>query len=333
MLERVVTDVRNLLARLIGENIELVVELADDLGLVKMDPAQVQQIILNLVLNARDAMPDGGRVTVYTRNLSGPGRDGNQFLDAWIALTVSDTGCGMDEKTRARLFEPFFTTKKPGQGNGLGLATVYRIVTHEGGTIEVESETGKGTRVVVHLPRVGADIHPPIFRKLPDNIRSGLKQKIASAKKSQRKRKINMTSAIAHAFNPPQIEAANLLNLVIVDDERAVRDVCREVAQSLGFNTLVAESAEHAYRLLESQSIDAVLLDLKLPGAGGIEALHKIKQRRPDAEVVVVTGYATVQSAVQAMKNGAYDYVTKPFTMDELKLSAGAGGNPLEAEN
>src|SRR5579864_7800279 len=129
-----------------------------------------------------------------------------------------------------------------------------------------------------------------------------------------------MTSAVAHAFNAPQLEAANLLNLVIVDDERAVRDVCREVAQSLGFNTMVAESAEHTYRLLESQAIDVVLLDLKLPGANGLEALHKIKQRRPDAEVVVVTGYATVPSAVQAMKNGAYDYVTKPFTMDELKL-------------
>ena len=129
-----------------------------------------------------------------------------------------------------------------------------------------------------------------------------------------------MTSAIAHAFNPPQLEAANLLNLVIVDDERAVRDVCREVAQSLGFNTMVAESAEHIYRLLDSQAVDVVLLELKLPGAGGLEALHKIKQRRPDAEVVVVTGYATVQSAVQAMKNGAYDYVTKPFTIDELKL-------------
>src|SRR5580692_1352204 len=129
-----------------------------------------------------------------------------------------------------------------------------------------------------------------------------------------------MTSAIAHAFNPPQLEAANLLNLLIVDDERAVREVCREVAQSLGYAVIVAESAEHTYRLLESQAIDVVLLDLKLPGAGGLEALHKIKQRRPDAEVVVVTGYATVQSAVQAMKNGAYDYVTKPFTIDELKL-------------
>jgi two-component system response regulator HydG len=129
-----------------------------------------------------------------------------------------------------------------------------------------------------------------------------------------------MTTATAHAFLPPQLEAANFLNLVIVDDERAVRDVCREVAQSMGFNTMVAESAEHTYRLLDSYAIDVVLLDLKLPGASGLEALRRIKELRPDAEVVVVTGYATVQSAVQAMKNGAYDFVTKPFTMDELRL-------------
>jgi len=130
-----------------------------------------------------------------------------------------------------------------------------------------------------------------------------------------------MTTAAMPALNPPpQIEGANFLNLVIVDDERAIREICREVAQSLGFTASVADSAEHTYCLLDSQAVDVVLLDLKLPGAGGLEALHRIKQRRPDAEVIVVTGYATVQSAVQAMKNGAYDYVTKPFSMDELKL-------------
>jgi DNA-binding NtrC family response regulator len=129
-----------------------------------------------------------------------------------------------------------------------------------------------------------------------------------------------MTTAAAFISNPPQIERANFLNLMIVDDERAIREACREVAQSLGFNTCVADSAEHAYRQLDSQNVDVVMLDLKLPGAGGLEALHQIKQRRPDAVVIVVTGYATVQSAVQAMKDGAYDYVTKPFSMDELKL-------------
>jgi len=130
-----------------------------------------------------------------------------------------------------------------------------------------------------------------------------------------------MSTAVATAqFIPPHVEGANLLNLMIIDDERAVRDVCREVAQSLGFNTSVADSAEHGYRTLDAQGIDVVLLDLKLPGAGGLEALRQIKERRPDAAVIVVTGYGTVHSAVQAMKNGAYDFVTKPFSVEELRL-------------
>ena len=125
-----------------------------------------------------------------------------------------------------------------------------------------------------------------------------------------------MTTAVASAPILPQLEGANLLNLMIVDDERAIREACREVAQSLGFNTCVDDSAEHSYRMLDAQGVDVVLLDLKLPGAGGLEALHQIRERRADAVVIVVTGYGTVQS----MKNGAYDYVTKPFSMDELKL-------------
>jgi two-component system response regulator HydG len=129
-----------------------------------------------------------------------------------------------------------------------------------------------------------------------------------------------MTTVEAPVLSTPQINGANFLNLLIADDERAIRDACKEIAQSLGFNAFTADSAEHAYRVLESQGIDAVLLDLRFPGAGGLEALSQIKSRRPDAIVVVVTGYGTVQSAVQAMKNGAYDYVTKPFSLDELKL-------------
>jgi DNA-binding NtrC family response regulator len=133
----------------------------------------------------------------------------------------------------------------------------------------------------------------------------------------------------------PQIQAANFLNLLIVDDERSIREACREVAQSLGFTALVADSAEHAYRLLEMQSVDVVLLDLRLPGAGGLEALRRIKGQRPEAIVIVVTGYGTVQSAVQAMKHGAYDYVTKPFSVDELKnlLERTAGHLKLKTEN
>jgi two-component system response regulator HydG len=130
-----------------------------------------------------------------------------------------------------------------------------------------------------------------------------------------------MTSAALSPMTAmPQFEPANFLNLLIVDDERSIREACREVAQSLGYTTYVADSAEHAYRYLETQAFDAVLLDLRLPGAGGLDALRRIKERRPEAVVVVVTGYATVQSAVQAMKNGAYDFVTKPFSVDELKM-------------
>ncbi len=144
-----------------------------------------------------------------------------------------------------------------------------------------------------------------------------------------------MTTAAAPAVHMPTSEPGNFLNLVIVDDERSIREVCREVARNLGFNALVADSAEHSYRLLESHAIDVILLDLKLPGAGGLEALNKIKQQWPDAEVIVVTGCGTVQSAVQAMKNGAYDYVTKPFSMDELRilLERVSGHLKLKSEN
>src|SRR5260370_23426566 len=145
---------------------------------------------------------------------------------------------------------------------------------------------------------------------------------------------LNHSQSHSHS-HAPQIEGANFLNLLIVDDDRTIGEACREVAQSLGFSTQVAVSAANAYRLLDSSSTDAVLLDLRQPGAGGLEALHAIKKRRADALVIVVTGYGTVKSAVQAMKDGAYDYVTKPFSMDELRLllERVAGHLRLKTEN
>ena len=228
-------------------------------------------------------------------------------------FAVEDNGCGMDAYTRAHLFEPFFTTKA-GKGTGLGLATVHDIVTSHGGLIHVDSRPGRGTRIGVLLP-VATD--PPGF---------GKHQRFSSRSKRERtcfqgRGTTAMTSAALRPIpTTPQFEPANFLNLLIVDDERSIREACREVAQSLGFTAHIADSAEHAYRVLDNQSFDAVLLDLRLPGAGGLDALRRIKDRRPEAVVVVVTGYGTVQSAVQAMKNGAYDYVTKPFSVDELKL-------------
>ncbi|HKU24234.1 MAG TPA: sigma-54 dependent transcriptional regulator, partial [Candidatus Sulfotelmatobacter sp.] len=143
-----------------------------------------------------------------------------------------------------------------------------------------------------------------------------------------------MTSAAVSLINStPQLEPANFLNLLIVDDERAIREACREIAISLGYSAFVADSAEQAYRALETQNFDAVLLDLRLPGAGGLDALRRIRERRPQAVVVVVTGYGTVQSAVQAMKNGAYDYMTKPFSVDELKLLLERVANHLKLKS
>jgi DNA-binding NtrC family response regulator len=143
-----------------------------------------------------------------------------------------------------------------------------------------------------------------------------------------------MTSAaVSPIATTPQMEPANFLNLLIVDDERSVREACREVAHSLGFFAQVADSAEQAHHMLDLQAFDAVLLDLRLPGAGGLDALRRIKERRPEAVVIVVTGYGTVQSAVQAMKNGAYDYVTKPFSVDELKLLLERVGSHLKLKS
>jgi DNA-binding NtrC family response regulator len=143
-----------------------------------------------------------------------------------------------------------------------------------------------------------------------------------------------MTSAALNVItSASQIQPANFLNLLIVDDERSIREACRDVAQSLGFNAFVADSAEHGFRLLEVQSVDAVLLDVRLPGAGGLEAMRRIKERRPEAIVIVVTGYGTVQTAVQAMKNGAYDYVTKPFSVDEWKMLLERVGSHLRLKS
>jgi len=190
-LNEVISEVRNLLTRLIAENVELVSQLADDLGFVRMDPAQVQQIILNLVLNARDAMPDGGRIVLTTRNWDGIESSCDQLhpdSTSWIEFTVSDTGCGMDAETRSRLFEPFFTTKKPGQGTGLGLATVHHIVTHEGGNIAVQSEPGKGTLVVVHLPQAGSPLKPAARSNSASKGSPSLRQSADSKMQNLRKR-------------------------------------------------------------------------------------------------------------------------------------------------
>jgi two-component system cell cycle sensor histidine kinase/response regulator CckA len=164
VLNDVVRGIEDLLTRLIGENIVLNTSLAADLGRVRMDPAQIQQILLNLVLNARDAMPGGGEIKLSTRNCADcfnseaqASEESRLQIASWVELSVTDTGSGMDSETLERAFEPFFTTKKPGRGNGLGLATARRLVRQEGGSIIAQSEPDKGTQIIVRLPRVPAE--------------------------------------------------------------------------------------------------------------------------------------------------------------------------------
>ncbi len=181
-LNGVVAGAEELLIRLIGENIVLHTSLASDLGPVRMDPARLQQILLNLVLNARDAMPNGGQITLTTRNRTAclPGApDQKPQLMACVELTVADNGCGMDAETLSRAFEPFFTTKKSGQGNGLGLATVCSLVKQDGGTMVAESTPGVGTSISVLLPQVGQDLdhqdtakHETVQQHLPSNSKA-----------------------------------------------------------------------------------------------------------------------------------------------------------------
>jgi two-component system cell cycle sensor histidine kinase/response regulator CckA len=158
----VITENRNFMARTLGDKIQLITALADDLGYSKIDPTQLQRILLNLVLNARDAMPQGGRVTLETRNSADCLQNSINVKSqcaGCIEFAVTDTGCGMDAETRSRLFEPFFTTKSPGHGTGLGLITVETIVKQNGGVLQVESRLAKGTRVIVLLPRIAGNPH------------------------------------------------------------------------------------------------------------------------------------------------------------------------------
>jgi two-component system cell cycle sensor histidine kinase/response regulator CckA len=157
-INEAIVGLRNLLTRLIGENVELVTDLANDLNLARIDLAQIQQIILNLILNARDAMPDGGRITLSTRNCAASFAMDSQPV--FIEFEVRDNGCGMDVQTCSRVFEPFFTTKKLGKGTGLGLTTVYSIVKKKGGDIEIKSQPGRGTRVIVRLPAADTQANP-----------------------------------------------------------------------------------------------------------------------------------------------------------------------------
>jgi two-component system cell cycle sensor histidine kinase/response regulator CckA len=258
--------VAKMLDRLIGKNIELKVAPAPSLWRVKADPGQIEQVILNLAVNARDAMPQGGSLVIETHNVELDescvrGQEGFE-PGKYVRLTVSDTGTGMDSETQARMFEPFFTTKDPGKGTGLGLATVYGVVKQTGGWIWVASHPGHGTTFEIYLPQI-EEVEKPVT---------------TSAKKATR------------AIAPKGTET-----ILLVEDQDGIRDLVGEFLRRNGYTVLHAVDGDEALRVAgeRQDSIDLLLTDILMPNIGGRELAERLTAVRPKMKVLFMSGRDT----------------------------------------
>jgi PAS domain S-box-containing protein len=285
-LNTVVRGMEDMLRRLLMENVELTIQTAPDLGCVKADPAQMERVLLNLVVNARDAMPQGGRLTISTINCGagGPLAPGEKMLASpSVILSVSDTGVGMDRATRSRIFEPFFTTKDMGKGTGLGLATVYGIVKQSNGHIEVESEPGKGSTFRISLPRVEPQPAPPQVRK-------------------------PMTAETAKPGTG---------TILFAEDEPLLRELGQTILTQAGYTVITASSSSGLRKLIASHpgNVDLLLTDVVMPDISGPELVRLGKERWPRARVLYMSGYA--DDELQDLDREA-GFIQKPFTPAEL---------------
>ena len=287
-LNAVVTNLEPMLQRLIGENIELVIELKPGLGQVKADPGQIEQVIMNLAINARDAMLQGGKLLLQTDNIELDEAYALRHIPtqpgSYVHLAVSDTGCGMDAATQSRIFEPFFTTKEQGKGTGLGLSTVYGIVKQSGGYIWVYSEPGQGTTYKIYLPRVAA----PADSVLP----------------------------VTHWSKLPQ----GTETLLLVEDEPEVRWLVRDMLQHLGYTILEARHGIEA-QVLSIQHpgpIHLLVTDVVMPQMSGREIAEQLTSEHPETKVLYMSGYtddAVVRHGVLAAEIA---FLQKPFTPEAL---------------
>jgi two-component system cell cycle sensor histidine kinase/response regulator CckA len=285
-INEVVASTEKLLGRLLGADVKVTTLFAADLGQVKVDPGQLEQIVMNLAVNARDAMPEGGRLSIETANvemdedyvrghaIAQPGR--------YVMLAVTDTGTGMDAETQARIFEPFFTTKEAGKGTGLGLATVYGIVKQSGGSIWVYSELGHGTSFKIYFPRVDA----PVER----------------------------AAAAAPAA------AGGTETILIVEDQAAVRHVTRRMLERHGYTVHEAPDGETALRIAEKHhgSIDLLLTDVVMPGLSGRQLATQLVALRPEMRVLYMSGYTDDAIMRHGILQLGVAYLQKPFTPELL---------------
>jgi len=283
----IVQDMERLLRPLIGENVELTTRLASGVGCTRADAGQLEQVIMNLVVNAKDSMPDGGKIIIRTdnANLDESYRREHTFIKPgpYIMFSVRDTGHGMDRDTQARIFEPFFTTKEKGKGTGLGLSTVYGIVKQSGGYIFVQSEVGRGTAFTIYLPRVDEPLE-------------------------------------AHGATPASGTAAGGSETVLlVEDEESVRELVRDTLASRGYRVLEAENGQAGLAVAEGhkEKIDLIITDVVMPGMSGHELVQQLLKVRPDIKVLYLSGYTEdVFAGAGVAETKAF--LQKPFTLQGL---------------
>ena len=290
-LNDLVTGLETLLRRLIGEHITLQITPAHDLGRVRGNQAQLEQVLMNLVLNARDAMPKGGLLSIATRNVEISDLMGREQLrlnpGPYVMVSVSDTGMGMDAVTQASIFEPFFTTKPPGEGTGLGLSTVYAIVQQSGGAIYVYSEPEVGTTFKVYFPRVDVPVE---------------------------------SHADAEAVTRLVDELPTLGAVLVVEDEPSVRGFAGQVLSQAGYRVLEAATGEEAlaFASVPGETIAAVLTDVVMPGINGRVLAERLRALHPGIAVLYMSGYTEDMVLRTGVVTDAANFIQKPFTPEGL---------------
>jgi PAS domain S-box-containing protein len=297
----IVGDMERLLRPLIGEDIELITRLAPDLGRTRADAGQIEQVIMNLVVNSKDAMPDGGKITIQTANVSLDDdlRREHSYIQPgpYVMLSVGDNGHGMDKETQARIFEPFFTTKEKGKGTGLGLSTVYGIVKQSGGYVFVNSEVGRGTTFRIYLPRV-EDAAEPLSKE-----------------------------------RAAQAALGGSETVLLVEDEESVRQLVRETLEAKGYKVLEADQGDAALRIASTHqgAIDMLITDVVMPGMSGRELARQLSTSHPQTKVLYLSGYTEDAIVHQGVLDPDTAFLQKPFTLQALSrkvrevLSGGQG--------
>jgi two-component system, cell cycle sensor histidine kinase and response regulator CckA len=285
-LNGVVLELEMMLRPLIGEDVTLATALDPALGPIEADPGQLHQVVMNLVVNARDAMPGGGSISIETANADVGENDDGMEHGRYVTLTVRDTGEGIDDETLSQIFEPFFTTKESGKGTGLGLATVYGIVKQSGGYVAVESEVGVGSAFTIYLRRADGTVHQPEPAPQP-----------------------------RHVAAPVAPEATTVL---VVEDEDVIRSLVDQVLRSEGYEVVLASDGAEAMELAGSTRVDVLLTDLTMPGIGGHELAARLRADRPELKVMFMSGYADGAEFSTSALPPRTAFLEKPFTFTLL---------------